>query len=272
MSENTIDNGFHWGEYGCELVGTLLLCFFGLSAVTFDFAKGLPMQNLIPSASARLLVTGLLFGGTGSLIAMSPIGKRSGAHLNPSVSLGFWARGKMHRKDVLFYVIAQLLGAWIGTEAVKQLWNGYARGVDYGMTLPGASFGIRWASIAEFMMTFGYVTIIFFFVSHPKLMRKTPLMNWIVIAILVWVEAPVSGTSLNAARSFGPAVISGDWQYQWIYFLAPASGALCAAFAYPFLRREKSRILTGKMFHEPTYPSLFKNVPNPDQVIPESFG
>jgi aquaporin Z len=264
VTENQPDRKLHWREYDCEFLGTALLCLCGLSAVTFDFGRGLPMERWIPSESARLLITGILFAGSGSLIAISGIGKRSGAHLNPSVTLAFWVGRKMHRGDALGYILAQFAGATLGAAAVAFIWNRYAMSVNFGMTLPGESYG-RWRAFgAEFLMTWGYISLIFYFVSHRNLMRKTPLMNWLVVATLVWVEAPVSGTSLNAARSFGPAVVANFWPNQWIYLVAPSMGGILAAITYPLLHRGK--ILTGKLFHSPNYPSVFKNVPHPEEL------
>jgi aquaporin Z len=264
MKNNQPARALHWREYGCEVLGTALLCIGGLSAVTFDFGKGLPMEIWFPSYRLRLLITGLLFSGSGSLIAISALGKVSGAHLNPSVTLAFWVQRKMHRWDAMLYMVSQFLGATIGAGAIWAIWGSYASSVKFGVTLPGARFGVWRAFGAEFLMTWFYITLIFYFVSHKSLMKKTPLMNWIVIAVFVWLEAPVSGTSLNAARSFGPALIAHIWSWQWLYFVAPALGAVLAALTYPVLHTGK--VLTGKLFHSAEYPSLFKNVPSPSEL------
>src|SRR5712692_5416382 len=89
----------HWREWLAEFVGTGLLIVGGLGAVTLDFGSHSPIAPLLPSHSLRLLLTGALFAGTGSLIAVSPLGRISGAHINPAVA--FWLSGKMHRHDVV---------------------------------------------------------------------------------------------------------------------------------------------------------------------------
>jgi aquaporin Z len=198
----------HGPEYIAEFLGTACLVFFGLSAVVFDFGAGLPMAHWIPNHSARLLITGLCFAGTGSLVALSPLGRLSGGHINPSVSLAFWLSGKMHGRDFAGYVAAQMLG------------------------------GI--------------------FVSSPRLMRWTPLMNWLVIATMVWLEAPVSGTSLNPARSFGPALMTGLWTAQWLYLIAPPLGGMMGLLAFRTLTSETRALLTGKLFTAANYRSIFK--------------
>jgi len=88
--------GWHWVEWICEFAGTALLLLGGLSAICLDFAPGSPVVSVVPDHSARLLITGLLFAGVGSLVAVSPLGRRCGAHLNPSVTVAFWRRGHMH--------------------------------------------------------------------------------------------------------------------------------------------------------------------------------
>lgn len=129
----------HWPEYGAELLGTAFNIFVGLSAVVFNMGQGLPMEHLIPNQSIRLLITGLLFAGSGSLVAISPLGKLSGGHINPSVSLAFWAQGKMHQHDIGGYIIAQFLSAFIGAALLVFVWGGYATSVNNGMTLPGTT-------------------------------------------------------------------------------------------------------------------------------------
>ena len=251
---------WHWPEYGAELAGTAWNVFVGLSAVVGNFAPGMPGGRWIPDASLRLWVTGLIFAGSGSLFTISPWGRLSGAHINPSVTLAFWARGKMRWHDGVGYLAAQFVGGAAGAGLLAAVWGTHAAAVKDGLTLPGAGFSAGKAFEAEFLMTFGYVLAVFFFVSRSSLARWTPLMNWLVVSGLVWLGAGISGTSLNAARSFGPALVSGHWQDQWIYFLAPASGGVLAAVLSPWLSKGRE-VLTAKLFHSNLYRSIFKNCP-----------
>src|SRR5580692_7262434 len=91
--------GVHPIEWGCELLGTAILLVGGLSAICLDFGAHGPIAAHVASHSLRLLITGLLFAGTGSLVAISPLGRRSGAHLNPVVTMAFWLRGNVHPHD-----------------------------------------------------------------------------------------------------------------------------------------------------------------------------
>ena len=253
----------HWFEYGAELVGTAFLLFAGVSAVVFDFGAGSPLVSVVPDKSVRLLITGLLFAGSSSLVAISPLGKLSGGHINPAVTLAFWAQGKMHPFDLGGYILGQFLGAITGTLLVVLLWRGKAASVGDGATIPGAGYPLWAVFLVEVSLTFLLVLCIFFFVSSSRLMRWTPLMVWILLAMMVWLAAPISGTSLNPARSFGPALVSWSWHEQWLYWVAPPMGALLAVGAFRLLAISERDILTGKLFHVPHYRSVFKHVSAP---------
>ena len=253
----------HWSEYGAELLGTAFLVFVGLSAVVFDFAKELPLSHILPDASIRRLITGLIFAGSGSLVAISPLGRLSGAHINPSVSLAFWVQGKMKHIDLLGYVIAQFAGAILGELLLVALWRNYALSVTNGMTLPGKGYPLWLVFIAEMSLTCLLVLLIFLFVSNRRLMRWTPLMNWFLVATMVWLEAPISGTSLNPARSIGPALITWLWTSQWLYCIAPPLGGLLAVGLFRLISLGERDVLTGKLFHSPNYRSIFRNVSEP---------
>ncbi len=88
-------------------------------------------------------------------------------------------------------------------------------------------------------------------------------MVWILVAVMVWVEAPISGTSLNPARSFGPALVSWSWKYHWLYWVAPPLSALLAVGAFRLLMVGERDVLTGKLFHVSHYRSVFMNVSAP---------
>src|SRR4051812_42761142 len=113
---------FHGPEYLCELGGTAIMVFVGLSAIAVDFGDGSPMLRWVPSPHARLLMTAFFFSGGGTAVVYSYLGKRSGGHLNPAVTFAFWLLRKLPAADALAYAIAQSLGAIIGAELVKKLW------------------------------------------------------------------------------------------------------------------------------------------------------
>jgi aquaporin Z len=250
----------HWPEYGAEFLGTAFLLLAGLSAVVLDFGAHSPVAAALPSASWRLLLTGLLFGGSGSLVAISPPGKLSGAHLNPMVTLGFWALGKVHHHDLFGYMGGQFAGATFGALLVRLLWRHEALTVNVGVTLPGAGVPLWAAGLGEAGATFALITTIFLFVSHHKTARWTPLAVWLLVAALVWQEAPLSGTSMNPARSFGPALVAWIWHDLWLYFVAPTIGMLMAVGAFRLGIWQRPDVVTAKLFHNYEYRTIFKNL------------
>lgn len=245
--------GFHPIEWSCELLGTALLLIGGLSAICLNFGPHSVVATHLASHSWRLLFTGLLFAGSGGLVALSPLGRRSGAHLNPVVTLAFWLRGNVHPHDLLGYTVSQFAGALLGTAVVGLVWGSTARAVTYGATLPGDGLdGIQAAGV-EMLMTASLVLAILLMTSHPASARWTPLVAWLLIASLVWQGAPYTGTSLNPARSFAPAWFGHELGVYWVYVVGPLAGALVAAGLHQVLPGD--RPVTAKLFHDPAYRS-----------------
>jgi len=205
--------------------------------------------------SARLLLTGALFAGSGSLVAISPLGRISGAHLNPAVTLAFWLSGKVHRHDLVAYWLAQCLGALLGAILLRAAWPDFAT-VGYGVTQPAASFPQPAAAAMEAGMTALLVLTILIFVSRMRTARWTPLAVWVVVTLLVWQGAPHTGTSLNPARSLGPALVAGSLKALWVYLVGPPLGAVLATGLVVAVM--DLRPVTAKLFHDPRYRSIFK--------------
>jgi aquaporin Z len=220
------------------------------------------MSHWVPNASLRLLLTGLCFAGSGSLVAISPLGRLSGGHINPSVSLAFWLDGKMHFHDLSGYIAGQILGGMMGAAILVGVWRKHALSVHNGMTLPGEGWALWQVFAAEVILTGLLVLLIFIFVSSRRLMRWTPFMTWIVVALIVWLEAPISGTSLNIARSFGPALMSNVWTAQWLYAIAPTLGGALGWAAFRLGAKAGRDVLTGKLFHVPNYRTVFNCEPH----------
>ncbi|GCE31955.1 hypothetical protein KDA_74390 [Dictyobacter alpinus] len=251
----------HWPEYASELMGTAWLVFIALSVVSFSFGAGSPLAILLPNRSVRWLMAGLMLATSGPLVAISPPGKLSGAHLNPAISLAFWLQGKMHQHDLIFYIVSQLLGAVFGAGLAVHIWGQRAASVHNGVTAPGAGYPLWSVFLIEMGCTCLLILAIFLFVSSPRLMHWTPLMNWMLVALIYWQVAPISGSSLNPARSFGPAFVSWFWHAQWVYVLASLCGALLAVVLFRMLMLAGNNdVLTAKMFHVPRYRCIFQQV------------
>lgn len=218
-----------------------------------DFGASSPVIPHLASHGARLLLTGLLFAGTGSLVALSPLGRRSGAHLNPAVTLAFWTQRKVHPHDLAGYIVAQVLGALTAVALLRLAWGHTAVGLDLGATQPGSGFTALEAAGLETLMTASLVLMIFFFTSGARTARWTPLGNWLLVATLVWQGAPYTGTSLNPARSLAPALLAPELIHLWVYIAGPLAGALLAALIFTAFRT--THTLTAKLFHDSRYPS-----------------
>jgi len=245
--------GWHWAEWGSEFVGTGILLLGGLSGLFLDFAPGSPVAAVLPGESVRLLITGLILGATGLLVTVSPLGRRSGAHLNPSVSLAFWRRGHMHPHDLIGYVTAQTGGAIAGTLAARWCWGARADALDLGATRPGQGISTTAAAGIEAILTFVLISGILLAVSSARTTRWTPLVAWGLVALLVWQGGDLTGASLNPARSLAPALLAPLTAGLWAYIVGPLTGSLAAVAAYGLLSRLETR--TAKLLHDPAYPS-----------------
>jgi aquaporin Z len=221
------NRGDNWRVWSAEAASTGLFVLGALSAVALVLGDGSPADGLLDSESGRMLVTGLLVGGVVSLIVVSPLGRLSGAHLNPVVTLAFALLGRVSRCDVVAYVLAQTAGALVGGVAFRLAWGGVADSVDGGVTHPTiaavAALGL------EAAMTALLIAGILLFLSRESLMRWLPLMLWPLIGAMIWKGGVYTGTSLNPARSVGPAVAFADFADLWLYLVAPTFGALTVA-------------------------------------------
>jgi aquaporin Z len=234
-----------WNLFLAELIGTAILVLVGLSLVIFMFGTGTPMARLIQDEALRRLITGFLFGSTGALIAISPVGKVSGAHINPVVSLGFFLVGKLHAPATFGYICAQLAGGLLGALPLLA-WGAMGRSVSFGATTPGPGYSTSEALLGEIITTFAMVALLYLFLSFRESRPFTPALFPVLYAVMVCLEAPLSGTSTNPARSFGPSVISGAWQAWWIYWMGPLAGMVAAV---ALCSRLVKRIEVAKLYH-----------------------
>jgi len=244
----TGEHPFPWLLYGAEFLGTALLVAVGLSVVILDFGQGSLVIRLLPNPGLRRLITGFLFGTTGALIAVSPLGRESGAHINPAVTLAFLLMGKIRAWHALGYLVAQLAGCIAGSLPLL-LWGRMGRSIDFGATVPGAEYGAGWALVGETTTTFALITGLFLFLRHRRLRTFTPALFPVLYGLMVFLEAPVSGTSTNPARSLGPALISGQWLDWWVYWLGPLLGTLLGVALYRWTWLKHLEVEVAKLYH-----------------------
>jgi len=234
-----------WQIFLSEMIGMAALLVGGLSLVILMFGTGSPVASLVPNLAVRRTISGFLFGAIGAAIALSPVGEFSGAHINPAVTLGFLLMGKLKPRPAFGYVVAQLGGAALGCIPLLA-WGDMGRSISFGASLPGAGYPTWAVLVCEVATTFGLVASLCVFLAIRRLRRFTPFMIPFLYAIMVPLEAAISGTSTNPARSLGPAIVSQNYDGWWIYWVGPFLGTAAAIFACSFLAR---RIEVAKVYH-----------------------
>ena len=239
-------------------MGTALLLLGGVSAVVLMQTDVAGIPGRLPDSSLRLLMTGALFAGSGLLVTLSWLGRRSGAHLNPAVTLAFRLTGQLHNHDLAGYVVAQFLGAAVGAGAARLLWGGHAVVVHVATTVPGPGVSDVRAVLTEAGMTALLIAVILGCVMFRPLVHWTPFAVWVTVTVLVWQGAPITGTSLNPARSAGSAVASLDGAHLAVDFVGPLAGAAVVA-AVARLLGARRRVLTARLFHDPRHPTSFRS-------------
>jgi aquaporin Z len=236
-----------WQLWLAEFAGTALLVAAGLSVVILDISPSGPIApHLRPGE--RLALTGFLFGTIGALIAISPVGRVSGAHINPIVTLAFMVRGRMRPWLGAGYVAAQLGGAVTGG-ALLLAWGHLGREVEFGATLPGRQYGPLAALGGEAATSAALIVLLLVFVGSRRLRGFTPLLFPPLYALMVFLEAPISGTSTNPARSLGPAVVAGSWRDWWVYWAGPIAGALAGIILTWVHPLHRLHVDVAKVYH-----------------------
>jgi aquaporin Z len=244
----------HYPEYFIE---AFCLALFMISACLFTALLEHPSSPLRQALSIEALrrgLIGLAMGLTAIGLIYSPWGKRSGAHMNPSVTLAFWRLQKINAADTFFYVLFQFIGGWLGVVVSALLIHAWIADptVAYAVTLPGPKgIGVAWT--AEFGISF-LLMIVVLWASNSRWMAWTGIFAGGLVALYVLFEAPLSGMSMNPARTLGSALVAGIYNNLWIYFTAPPLGMLVAAELY---HRWASRPTCAKLVHDRRFTCIF---------------
>jgi aquaporin Z len=248
----------HWPEYLMEAaeLGTFMIsaCVF---TTLFEHPVS-PVHGFLPGGMLRRVFMGMAMGLTAISIISSPWGKRSGAHLNPGVTLAFYSLGRIQGRDAFFYALAQFAGGITGVSLASLLIGGLLRhpSVNYAVTMPGPK-GPWLAFGAEFLISFLMFSTVLRFSNSKRLTSLTPLIAGTLVATFIFFEAPLSGMSMNPARTLGSAVSAGEFPALWVYFTAPVLGMLLAARLY-VLRHGAHRVFCAKLHHHNSQRCIFR--------------
>ena len=245
----------HWPEYLMEAAG---LGIFMVSASVFTillYHPESPATHALPEEFARRVLMGIAMGLTAIAIIYSPWGKQSGAHLNPAVTLTFFRLGKVAPWDAVFYVIAQFAGGVAGVVLVAATAGHFLAhpSVNYVATLPGTG-GSGAAFLGELAISFVLMCVVLILSNIRRFAHFTGFFAGVCVALFIIFEAPISGMSMNPARTFGSAVLPQLWDSLWIYFLAPPLGMLGAAALY---LRFKPVVVCAKLHHQNKFRCIF---------------
>ena len=234
-----------------EFLGTFWLVFGGCGSAVLAAA--------FPNVGIGLLGVSLAFGLSVLTMAYA-VGHVSGGHFNPAVTIGLFSGGRIPAKDIIPYVVAQLAGGIAGAGLLFVIASGKA-GFDvsagfaangYGANSPGG-YTLVAALVAELVMTFFFLIVILGATDERAPKGLAPLAIGLALTLIHLVSIPVTNTSVNPARSTGPALFVGGWAISqlWLFWVAPIAGALLAGVAHRFLMEEReanpafARTMTG---------------------------
>jgi aquaporin Z len=256
----------HWPEY---LMEAAELGMFMISACVFATILGhpaSPIAEALPHPTVQRLLMGIAMGLTAVGIIYSPWGQRSGGHLNPSVTLTFLRLGKVRPWDALFYIGGQfgggVAGVLIATVFLREAVAHPA--VNYVITTPGEA-GALVAFAAEFGISFMLMSVVLRVANSAQMARFTPLFAGVLVATYITLEAPLSGMSMNPARTFGSALAARLWTALWVYFTAPPLGMLAAAEVYRW-RKGSHAVRCAKLHHHNDKRCIFRCGYKPEQT------
>jgi aquaporin Z len=227
-------------KYSAEFIGTFWLVLGGCGSAVLAAA--------FPDVGIGLLGVSLAFGLTVLTMAFA-IGHISGCHLNPAVSFGLWAGGRFPAKELLPYIVAQVLGGIVAGgvlyliasgKAGFELSAGFASN-GYGAHSPGG-YGMMAALITEVVMTMMFLLVILGATDKRAPQGLAPIAIGLCLTLIHLISIPVTNTSVNPARSTAVAVFVGDWAISqlWLFWVAPIIGAILGAIIYRFIGSEEN--------------------------------
>ena len=209
-----------------EAIGTFFLVLIGPGAVMVNAATNGAISHVGVALAFAFVVTAMIFA----------IGHLSGAHINPAVTIGFWSVRRFPSRDVVPYIIAQSLGA-IAASAVLRAVLGVVG--QMGATLPARAIGVGagGAFVIEWLLSFALMLVIMAVATDERVAEGfAAIAVGLTVGFCAMMGGPLTGASMNPARSLGPALNGGVWDAHWVYWLAPITAMIAAARCYEYLR------------------------------------
>lgn len=209
-----------------ESIGTFLLVLIGPGAVMVNAASGGAVTHAGVSLAFAFVVTAMIFA----------LGHISGAHINPAVTIGFWSVRRFPTRDVIPYIAAQCLGALAASGVLRAVLGAVGQ---MGATVPTRALGIGagGAFAIEWLLSFALMLVIMAVATDERVPSGfAALAVGLTVGFCALMGGPLTGASMNPARSLGPAVVGGFWDAHWVYWLAPITGMLVGAQCYEALR------------------------------------
>ena len=208
-----------------ELLGTFFLVLIGPGAVMVNAAYGHALGPIGVSLAFGFVVLAMVYA----------LGHLSGAHINPAVTLAFWSVRRFPGHEVVPYVLAQCAGAVLASVVLRVVLGAVGQ---MGATIPAvptaAAFGI------EFLLSFVLMFVVMAAATDERVTAGfAPLTIGLTVAFCALVGGPLTGASMNPARSFGPALVGSLWNAHWLYWIAPVVGMVTAAQAYEYVRNAR---------------------------------
>ena len=248
----------HWPEYLMEAAELGVFMFSACAFTVLLYHPSSPLAQTIHDGLLRRLLMGTAMGATAIAIIFSPLGQRSGAHFNPSVTWTFFRLGKIEAGDAAFYTLFQFAGGITGVMLASLAFRRLVahQAVNYAVTLPGSD-GPLVALFAEIIISFILMSVVLKVSNTKRLARWTGVFAGALVATYITIESPISGMSMNPARTLSSAVGAKVWMSLWIYFVAPPIGMLLAAEVYKRLHTGRP-VACAKLHHHNNQRCIFR--------------
>ncbi len=204
-------------KYITEGIGTFALVFCGTGAIVVNDVTNGSVTNFGIALAFGLIVTAMIY----------TFGSTSGAHINPAVSIAFAFTDYFEKKNLLGYIVAQLIGAILASALMRMLFQQHQ---NLGATMPSGSW--QQTFILELIMTYILMLVILVFSQSESYSKYTGLAVGATVGLEAYFAGPMTGASMNPARSIAPAIVSGDMTHLWMYIAAPILGAILASLTY----------------------------------------